>query len=371
MKPPLIFWQNMPSHHQVGALDHLARVWGAKVTSVWCEDVSTERRAQGWPSLPRASLAESCLPPIGWESVVERLAVSQPSAVHIFSGLGAYPQLDYALRIIRRSPLPRYAVMAETPVLLGWQGWLRRVKSAWHYFPKRNEMLGLLAMGEMAERYYVGCGVSPGRIIPYAYQSPYAPPSPAEPDAWSHFAYFGQLDHRKGVDLLLRAAADVACPFQLDVIGDGPARASLEMLAGCLGLRSKVSFIGTLPSGELQARLPGYAFAVVPSRFDGWGMAINEALQAGLPVLASDRAGAAELVTYSAAGAVYPAESARALAEQLRRRLSDPQLLRRERAAALSYRHKVSSQIIGTYLRDALEHMLGLSSVKPRPPWRE
>lgn len=360
----------MPSHHQVGALDHLASVWGARVTCVWCEDVSAERRAQGWPSLPRPNLQEAYLPPADWESAVGSLTASQPTAVHIFSGLGAYPQLDHALRIIRQSPPARYAVMAETPVLLGWQGWLRRVKSAWHYFPKRHEMLGLLAMGEMAERYYVGCGVTPARIIPYAYQSPYASPSPAEPAGWTRFVYFGQVDHRKGVDLLIHAMACVRAPFTLDIIGDGQARLPLEALVRRLALGDRINFLGTLPSAELQARLPGYAFAVVPSRFDGWGMAINEALQAGLPVLASDRAGASELVTYSGAGAVYPAKSVQRLAELIQARLEDPALLGRERAAALRYRDKLRPQIVGEYLKDALEHMLGVRPTKPSPPWR-
>ena len=114
--------------------------------------------------------------------------------------------------------------------------------------------------------------------------------------------------------------------------------------------------------------LPGYAFAVVPSRFDGWGMAVNESLQAGLPVLASDRVGAAELVRYSGAGAVYPAESVQSLAEQIAKRMGNQDFLSGERQAARRYMHRLKPEVIGDYLKQALEHMLGARQTKPTPP---
>ena len=99
-------------------------------------------------------------------------------------------------------------------------------------------------------------------------------------------------------------------------------------------------------------------------------MAVNESLQAGLPVLVSDRVGAAELVSASGAGAVYPMESVQKLAELIQARLLDSALLSKERAAALSYRDKLRPQVVGQYLKDSLEHMIGLRTSKPSPPWR-
>jgi len=369
-RPPLVFWQNMPSHHQVGALDVLGKAWGAPVTCVWCEDVSAERKSQGWPALPRTNLRETYLPAAGWQTDVRAIISKHRDAVHVFSGIGAYPPITHALGTYERLPGSRYAIMAETPVLLGWQGWLRRCKSAWNYHPRRRKMLGLLAMGEMAAQYYAAFGIKRARIYPYAYQSLYDGGSRCGTESSSRLVYFGQLDHRKGVDILINALAGVRTPFRLDVIGDGPDRLSLEALTRGLGLEEKINFLGTLPSAELQLLLPGYAFSVVPSRFDGWGMAVNESLQAGLPVLVSDCVGASELVSASGAGVVYPMGSEQKLAELIEARLLDSSLLSKERAAALSYRDKLRPQVIAEYLKDALEHMIGLRSAKPSPPWR-
>lgn len=360
----------MPSHHQVGALDRLGEIWGAPVTCVWCGDVSPQRRAQGWPLQARANLKEIYLPKSDWRQAVDEIVVGQAESLHVISGIGAYPQLAHALRGIEKQPSSRYVVMAETPVLLGWRAPLRRLKSALGYWPRRNRMLGLLAMGKMAADYYAGVGIPDKRIYTFAYQSPYHVPTVACPSDWNCFVYFGQLDLRKGVDLLIRAAAKLeGQPFTLDIIGDGPARADLEALSRSLGVCDKVNFLGTLPSAELQAKLPGYAFAAVPSRFDGWGMAVNESLQAGIPVLASDRVGAAELVRYSGAGAVYPADSAEALAEQISKRIGNQDLLTAEREAARQYKDRLRPEVIGDYLKEALEHMLGVRQIKPTTPW--
>ncbi len=369
-KPTLIFWQNMPAHHQVGALDCLGRDWDAPVMAVWCEDISPLRRSQGWPSLERSHLQEVFLPREEWRAAVDGVIRQHPDAVHIFSGIGAYPQISYALERVEQGVAGRYAVMAESPVMLGWRAPLRRIKSAWHYWPRRRRMLGLLAMGQLASDFYAEIGIPRQRIYPYVYQSLYESKADSVAVVSSRFAYFGQLDHRKGVDILINALASVRAPFRLDVIGDGLARLSLEALTRRLGLEDKINFVGTLPSAELQQRLPGYAFSVVPSRFDGWGMAVNESLQAGLPVLVSDRVGAAELVSASGAGAVYPMESVQKLAELIQARLLDSALLSKERAAALSYRDKLRPQVVGQYLKDSLEHMIGLKLIKPMPPWR-
>jgi glycosyltransferase involved in cell wall biosynthesis len=360
----------MPAHHQVGALDYLGRDWGAPVIAVWCEDISPLRSSQGWPSPERSHLQEVFLPQSEWRAAVDGVIRQHPDAVHIFSGIGAYPQISYALESVEQGIDARYAVMAESPVMLGWRGPLRRIKSAWHYWPRRRRMLGLLAMGEVAEKFYTDIGIPEARIYPYAYQSPFSSNTDEPAQVAGRLIYFGQLSHRKGVDILLKALAGIRHPFQLDVIGDGPERTSLEALTRQLSLGGKINFVGTLPSAELQRRLPGYALSIVPSRFDGWGMAVNESLQAGLPVLVSDRVGAAELVAASGAGAVYPMESVQSLTELIQARLLDSSLISRERPAALSYRDKLRPQVIGGYLKDSLEHMLGLRPSKPSPPWR-
>ena len=96
-RPPAFFWQNMPAHHQAGALDRLSAQWGAPVTAVWAGGLSPQRMADGWRPLACASLRQITLPSEGWAEQVRALVADHAGAIHVFSGIGAYPPLDLAL----------------------------------------------------------------------------------------------------------------------------------------------------------------------------------------------------------------------------------------------------------------------------------
>ncbi len=106
--------------------------------------------------------------------------------------------------------------------------------------------------------------------------------------------YSGSLIPRKGVDLLAEAFARVAPAhpnLKLVVMGEGELRPAME--ARLQGVAGQVEFTGFQ---DWQALPEFYAKADVlcaPSRHDGWALVVPEALAAGLPVIATDRMGAA------------------------------------------------------------------------------
>lgn len=372
MRPHVAFWQNMPAHHQVGALDRLAETWGAPVTCVWCEPLSKERAGQGWPVWPRRHVREKQLPASGWEAEVDALVDGfAPQTVHIFSGFAAYPPVTRALHRVARNPQSKVIVMAESPVMLGWRRVPRLLKSLFAYRRLGRRLDALLAMGALAEEFYAGIGVDRSRIHPYAYQSPLGFTARPEPEALGALVAFGQLHPRKGFDRLLAALESMPpdAAFTLDIYGDGPEKARLAAQAARPRLRERVRMRGPLAAEELAARLPAYACAVVPSRFDGWGMAVNEALQAGVPVLVSEKVGAADLVRASGAGAVFSDDAA--LRAALLSRLRSPDLLARERGLAAAFSSRITPAAVGDHLGRVLEHVCGLSPDRPVPPWAD
>jgi glycosyltransferase involved in cell wall biosynthesis len=103
------------------------------------------------------------------------------------------------------------------------------------------------------------------------------------------FAFAGRLVDWKGVDLLLAAFRPVAVRSEarLDIIGDGPMRATLEERAEGLGLKDSVTFHGWLPQAELARRLRTTDVFVLPSLYECGGAVVLEAMAAGLPVIAT------------------------------------------------------------------------------------
>lgn len=126
--------------------------------------------------------------------------------------------------------------------------------------------------------------------------------------------YVGRLEHEKGVDVLMRAMHNVSA--RLAVVGDGSMRAELERLAP----PGRVIFVGHVARDELSKWYAAADAFVLPSRSDVWGMVLNEAAAAGLPLVASDVAGAAyDLIEGGVNGYLVPPGDSTTLAETLRR----------------------------------------------------
>jgi glycosyltransferase involved in cell wall biosynthesis len=126
------------------------------------------------------------------------------------------------------------------------------------------------------------------------------------------FLYVGRLDPEKGLDVLLRAFGDV--PGRLVLVGTGSEEARLHQHAD-----GRVRFAGALPQEEVVAAYAAADVFVLPSRSEPWGMVLNEAAAAGLPLVATEDVGAArDLIEDGQSGFRVPAGDEAALARALR-----------------------------------------------------
>jgi glycosyltransferase involved in cell wall biosynthesis len=130
----------------------------------------------------------------------------------------------------------------------------------------------------------------------------------------------GRLDRQKGLDVLLRALVDVP-EARLVLVGDGDERGSLESLTAELGLSERVRFAGW--SDDPRRALASFDVFVLPSRFEGFPLAIVEAMLARLPVVATDVGSVREAVVDGDTGLLVPPEDPEALAMALRALLND------------------------------------------------
>ena len=108
---------------------------------------------------------------------------------------------------------------------------------------------------------------------------------------------------------------------------------------------------------------------VLPSRWDGWGLVINEAFAAGVPVIASDRCGGADLIVQGANGYKFRSESVDDLRTCLSAFLTSDQ--KQMRAAALRTGSTLAIPVVSEYLVACLEHMCGFREDKPVPLWEQ
>ena len=131
----------------------------------------------------------------------------------------------------------------------------------------------------------------------------------------------GALHRRKGLDVLLRALAelpDVAAVVAGPDAGEGPA---LARLAADTGVADRVHFPGAVTDGELAWLYQSAAVLAFPSRAEGFGLPVLEAMDNGLPVVASDLPVLREVARDAAR--YVPPNDASALATALRELLTD------------------------------------------------
>lgn len=151
-------------------------------------------------------------------------------------------------------------------------------------------------------------------------------------DGMPRIVSVGRLKYPKDPATILAAAARLGDrDFRLDVVGDGPDRASLEELHRSLGLDGRVGLTGT--RNDVPELLAASAVFVLSSRSEGLPISVLEAMAAGLPVVASDVGGLREQVVDGETGYLVPSGDAAALADALARLLDDPALRGRLGAA--------------------------------------
>jgi glycosyltransferase involved in cell wall biosynthesis len=261
--------------------------------------------------------------------IVRQLRDAQPDVV-VVSGWSTFAS-QAAIAWCRTHRVP-YLLLVESHDLERRSDWRRVLKHA--VVPRLvRAAANVLVVGSAAHESVVARGATSVRFFA----------NTIDVAAWT--ARAGQLERRradedlvvlsvarltpeKGLDDLVRAAAEAGDPrLRLVVAGDGPQHDALVELA--VELRVRLTLLGHATQAELaQTYVDADVFALL-SRHEPWGVAVNEAAASGLPLLLSDRVGAAfDLLLDGENGFLVPSGDVLAAAGALNRLGSDPALRR-------------------------------------------
>lgn len=206
----------------------------------------------------------------------------------------------------------------------------RRTRVAFVLFRRviSKRISGILVVSPSLKRY-VEHSLAPGTqvaFVPNAVREFNVPSCTASASGVFEFVTVARLSFQKGQDVLLRAVALARPrlpPFRLTLVGSGPDEEQLRSLARSLDLDDVVRFAGYV-SDPAQYLAAADCF-VLPSRWEGFGVVLIEALRFGLPLLATDcEFGPADVITDPSLGDLVEPDSPESLAESLVRAASCP-----------------------------------------------
>jgi glycosyltransferase involved in cell wall biosynthesis len=233
---------------------------------------------------------------------------------------------------------PRYL---STPSAVKWMHRRNRPVIGWGLgsphvsgFRKRRRLSfirqfdGMIAYSQRGAEEYAALGF-PRQKIFVAHNSVSVPPAfPPDHRPWtadnSTILFVGRLQARKRIDYLLRACAQLDSKPRLVIVGDGPERESLESFAR--EIYPSAEFIGTRHGAELNPYFTEADLFVLPGT---GGLAVQEAMSYGLPVIVAQGDGTQDDLVRPENGWQIPPDDFKALVSTLKDALSDVARLRR------------------------------------------
>lgn len=224
--------------------------------------------------------------------VTSKIAKSyKPDVVH---GNIGYPGAFWSRKVARPLHIP-YVITEHTKITNNFRSPFHRYLTLLG-FKKASAVIAVSAWHASEIKQVISKDVTViGNIIQVSHFNKVILKSPDKP---IHFGILGGMDTPvKGVDVLLIACAQLTEDYVLHIGGKGKLLPAYEALAEQLGIKSKCIFHGSVEHTHVPEFMSRLHFFVSASKSETFGMVMAEALASGLPVVATDSGGSAEMIT--------------------------------------------------------------------------
>lgn len=377
-----ITWQPVLTDHQAFTFQALAQEAGIPVVAYVSTLEDSVRKAQGWTDTQVTSVDRYLIPKRGFLRYCYHQLHKHRAEIHLFGSPFQQPRLMICILLAAWLRIEFYLIsepyspgvdsyLSDTVNLLGrfktaFRPWVYRA----YVFLIRDRVAGIFAISKFALTQYAQAGMPWSKLFPFGYFIP-AAKSIAEPRVFTgpvkgrnlRIIFVGSLIRRKGIDLLQEAVLHLheqGYLLKVDIYGPGD---ESSLLHSC----PAISYCGTIPFGDAQGIISEYDLLVLPSRYDGWGVVVNEALCAGVPVVCSDMTGAGNVAESLGAGLTFNSGDESSLSDVLLRLLGDPSLLAEMRIAASCASLTLQPVIAARYMLEIVRAPVDRKSNLPSP----
>lgn len=373
----LVFWLDQPPKVGKGCFNYITEVWPGKVIYAYMHDFNEIRKSVNWDD---GDYGKAIMIDLSQDTAkkVDEIFVTNEGAVHVVGG--------FKSRVIQHlekyifSNEYNFVCFSERPGIYG-KWWKRLIKRV--YVPISEKMIAkkyqpyfkaYLPLGRLGVDENKEYGWQDEKLYPFMYdpvdcvtdKNIYPVQKPMK------FLYVGRFSrYTKGTDTLVKA---------LDLVTSDKNLYSIDFVGGYGDMKDEViswtqrnenaAFLGSWNSMDVGNNMKKYDVCIVPSKFDGWNLLINEAIRAHIGVIAADQAVSHELVENSGAGIVVKARNPKAMARAIEYAVENPGEVAEWKQKAKDYSPKISSETVGDYVIDVIKYeCLGIGDERPVCPW--
>lgn len=377
-KADIIIWFDYPPVVEKGGFNALSEIWEGKVLYVINHDLREERKKTGWQNDCFGHAVVISLNDYSTDKrsvVLQSIFAEHPDAIHIANGFDT-PIIKEIKPLLLVKGV-KLLLFTERPTIMG--GVIERILRRCYLFIKytalcheyRPYLCSLLPLGIQGVKRFVTYGVDKNSIYNFLYCPEIEDISNDRLLSVSNpirFLYVGRFFYKtKGTDVILNAVRKLIGEWRLDMVG-GYGMDSEEVLTR-ISNEPNINYIGSWNSQDVVRNIQNYDVVVVPSRADGWNLLVNEALHAGVAVIASDEAVSHEVLERFDAGLVFKSGRSGQLAKCMQRCIDDSDMvidLMRNGRKATPY---ICRDVIGRYIKEIIDYEIYHIGNKPKCPW--
>ena len=364
IKCKIITWQPVLTDHQAFTYQALANLSECPVIAYVSSIEDNYRKKQGWGDTTVNTIERIVIPKYGFLLYFYRNLIIHKDSVHIFASPFQEWRLIICLLFAVILRVEFYLIsepysiidggyLAETNKILG------KLKATFRPFIYRiyailirSRVKGIFTISDLSYTQYLKLGVAAAKLFPFGYFIPKIDSFREDPNG-NHLiklVFIGSLIHRKGLDILIGALERLKndrFEFLLDIYGPGD-------ISQYYFDNDFIKYRGVISFGLAQSVIRNYNLLVLPSRFDGWGVVVNEAVCVGVPVITSDATGAGVVAHKLGAGLCFKSGDINALYNTLKEIYENRCIIKSLSLAAKKSSKKLQPDIAAKYLLDVI-----------------
>lgn len=368
-KNKLIYWRDIPLDVDLNLFSEIAKQYD--VITICDADYNNDRKRIG------CNEGSDNIKKIIIDNNEDNLIEEYKNDIVLFHGITGrnFFRIFKLFRINREA---KVFIIAERPNFYGnffWLCWRYLTRFIFYTITARyynQKISGFFAMGDLGVNTYLNYGWSKNKLYPfmYTYKTTEINDTHKVNDK-IRFMYIGRFyDETKGILLLIEAfkkLKEYEELIELDLVGGyGP---DSEKVFNEIKNIKNISYIGKWNYEDVSIKMNKYDCVIVPSRYDGWNVVPNQAIDAEVGLLVSDGCVSDELIKKAQNGTVFKKNSVSEIVDSIIYVIKNRDKLEEWRNNSKKYKLNISNENISSYFIDVINYCLNGVGDKPEKPW--